>query len=391
MEQLPPIETDKKRWREDSPSSAPHSQLPARKKPRANSSTYTCLPAFSQTYLPSPPSLVSTPDSNEAANPHFSALPCECHIDLDSTLFSHPDDLKESDANIRPLPPFSCGFCDEGTLCVCRDIITSQVVDGDIAPSPEVKLGAASPREAGLPMRHDTRDANINVSTNGNLSILDNLPEYQPPVPLKRRSGGTSVNSVFHVQPAPTSQARSGVPDATCSGDPSNCMICADDSFGKAFCTAITTSACIACDRFSCQFGSGAENGRKNGSKCENICPSGSSPTLDSAAASSSSEFIPTNDAWQKLKAHPNVDFADLSLLAEVVASRTKCSGPQLVTSPTPPTQTRGELTSGADRGDSPVRLVDEAYLMECGRRRVRQVHSDGVREALRMLDAKFC
>jgi hypothetical protein len=108
---------------------------------------------------------------------------------------------------------------------------------------------------------------------------------------------------------------------------------------------------------------------------------------------SSSSEFIPTNDAWQKLKAHPNVDFADLSLLAEVVASRTKCAGPQLVVSSTPYTQIRGEQTSRPDRhrGDSPIRLVDEKILLECGRRRIRQVHTDGVQEALRMLDAKFC
>jgi hypothetical protein len=109
--------------------------------------------------------------------------------------------------------------------------------------------------------------------------------------------------------------------------------------------------------------------------------------------ASSSSKFIPTNDAWQKLKAHPNVDFADLSLLAAVVTSRTECAGPQLVISSTPSTQMRGERTSGADRhrGDSPIRLVDEKVLLECGRRRIRHVHMDGVQEALRILDAKFC
>ena len=386
------VEKDKKRWRDDSPSSAPHSRSPVKKKSRAGSSTYSCLPAFSQTYLPSPSSLVSTTDSNET-NSHFSALPCNSHIDLDST-FSHQSDFKGPDANIHPLLPFSCGFCDEGAMCVCRDIVTSQVVgiDGDITTSPEVKLDAVSSSQIELPMRHDTRDANTKVSaipTNGNLSILDNLPAYQPPVPLKRRSSATPVNSVFRVQPAPTSQdSESGISGATCSGDPSNCMICVDDSFGKAFCTAITTSA--SCDRFSGQIG---ENCCKNESRREHAGPSGSSFTSDAAVASSSSELIPTNDAWQKLKAHPNVDFADLSLLAEVVASRTKCTGPQLVVSSTPSTQMRGERTSGADRhrSDSPVRLVDEKILLECGRRRIRQVPLHGVQEALRMLDAKFC
>ena len=384
------LEKDKKRWRDDSPSNASHSQLPVRKKSRAGSSTYPSLPAFSQTYLPSPSSPVSTPDSTET-NSHFSALPCNSHINLDSTLFSHQSDFKGPDANIHPLLPFSCGFCDEGAVCVCRDIVTSQVVgiDGDITTSPEVKLDAVSSSQIELPVRHDTGDANVKVSTiptNGNLSILDNLPEYRPPVPLKRRSGGTPVNSVFHVQPAPTSQdSGSGISGATCSGDPSNCMICVDDSFGKAFCTAITTSA--SCDG---QFG---ENCCKNGSRCEHASPPGSSFTSDAAVASSSSEFIPTNDAWQKLKAHPNVDFADLSLLAEVVASRTKCAGPRLVVSSTSSTQMRGERASGVNGhgGDSPIRLVDEKILLECGRRRIRQVPLHGVQEALRMLDAKFC
>ena len=381
----PSAENDKKRWRDASPSSVSHSQSPVTKKSRASPSTYPCLPAFSQTYLPSPSSLVSTADSKET-NSNFSSLPCNSHIDLDSTLFSHQSDFKESETNIQSPLPFSCGFCDEGAVCVCRDIVTSQVVgiDGDT----EVKLDAVSSSHAGLPVSHDTKDANINVPANRNLSILDNLPEYQPPVPLKRRSGGTSVNSVFHVQACPTSQdSGNGTSGATCSGDPSNCMICADDAFGKAFCTAITTSACVG------QFGSGVENCCKNGSRCDRPCTSGSSFTSDSAVAPSSCEFIPTNDAWQKLKAHPNVDFADLSLLAEVVASRSKCAGPQLVISSTPPTRIRDGQTSGVDRhgGNSPIKLVDEKILLECGRRRVRQVHMDGVQDALRMLDAKFC
>lgn len=381
------VEKDKKRWRDDSSSSEPHFQSPVK---RSRAGTHPCVPAFSQTYLPSPSSLVPTPGSNETIS-HFSALPRNS-LELNSTLFSHQSDFKGPDANINSLLPFSCGFCDEGAVCVCRDIVTSQVV-GDITTSPEVKLNTVSTSQIELTACNDTRSANIKVSampTNGNSSILDNLPEYQPPVPLKRRSDKAPVNSVFRVQPAPTSRDNgSGISGATCSGDPSNCMICVDDSFGKAFCTAMTTAACVAFDGFSGQF---RENCCKNGSRCD-AYPSGSSFTSDAAVASSSSEFIPTNDAWQKLKAHPNVDFADLSLLAEVVASRTNCAGPQLVVSSTPSTQIRGERSSRVDRlgGDSPIRLVDEKILLECGRRRIRQVHMDGVQEALRMLDAKFC
>jgi hypothetical protein len=146
-------------------------------------------------------------------------------------LFSHQSDLKEPDhwhdanilANIHSLLPFNCGFCDESTVCVCRDIVISQVVDidGDIFSNPEVNLDAVASSQIELLVRHDARDANIKVSSRGNLSILDNLPGYQPPVPLKRRSGGTPVNSVFRVQPAPTSQDSESSSGATCSGDPS--------------------------------------------------------------------------------------------------------------------------------------------------------------------------
>jgi hypothetical protein len=110
-------------------------------------------------------------------------------------------------------------------------------------------------------------------------------------------------------------------------------------------------------------------------------------------------EMIPTNDAWQKLKAHPNVQFADLTLLAEVVARKSVCSGPQLVVSSSNPlipinprpTIDRTEISATHQVGDSPPpRLVPHEVLLECGRTRMRQVRTDGVREALRLLDAKF-
>ncbi len=110
-----------------------------------------------------------------------------------------------------------------------------------------------------------------------------------------------------------------------------------------------------------------------------------------------SSEYIATNDAWQKLKAHPNVQFADLSLLAEVVASRSKCLGPRLqITSQIShsndsSTQFTNTQSFAQARGKSPpLQLVPQEVLLECGRRRMRHVHADGVKEALRLLDAKF-
>ncbi|KAG6337327.1 hypothetical protein ID866_1752 [Astraeus odoratus] len=133
-------------------------------------------------------------------------------------------------------------------------------------------------------------------------------------------------------------------------------MACADDNFGRAFCQAINHSM---------------------------------------------------------LKTHPNVAFADLTLLAEVVARRSKCTGSRVVISPAPgsitperstttqhdpnnkglsvlPTDPHERLHRQQLERNSPPRLVPQDVLIECGRRRVREVNADGVREALRLLDSKF-
>jgi hypothetical protein len=111
---------------------------------------------------------------------------------------------------------------------------------------------------------------------------------------------------------------------------------------------------------------------------------------------------MPTNDAWQKIKAHPNVEFADLSLLAEVVATRSLCPGPPLAILTTEMHQDSSAITNifrprrlfGNRRehasNSPPPKLVPQEVLLECGRRTLRRVHTDGVREALRLLDVKF-
>jgi hypothetical protein len=193
-------------------------------------------------------------------------------------------------------------------------------------------------------------------------------------------------------------------PPATCSGDPANCMACADDSFGQAFCTAVgeSVSTTSACDDCPCRV-----DAARSGSSCSE--PAGCS-SLEHGA-SSAPDTIPTNDAWRQLKSHPNVAFADLSLLAEVVARRSKCTGPRVVISPalgaatpervnSPPCPEQADANKRSvfltdlhalDSMDgSPPRLVPQEFLIECGRQKVREVRADAVREALRLLDAKF-
>jgi AP-1-like factor len=71
-------------------------------------------------------------------------------------------------------------------------------------------------------------------------TILDKLPLYEPAVPIKRRNKGV------HQTPSFLSTKRhlpKVAPQATCSGDPNNCLACAGDSFGQAFCAAIGSSS----------------------------------------------------------------------------------------------------------------------------------------------------
>lgn len=116
--------------------------------------------------------------------------------------------------------------------------------------------------------------------------------------------------------------------------------------------------------------------------------------------------------------------FADLSLLAEVVARRSKCTGPRVEISPAPGTITpeRGispSLLSSnlppsritAANTFNPVHLPEPAPVhretrvaqvraeeqqrqgsptVSCGRARIREVQADGVRDALRLLDLKY-
>ncbi|PPQ89382.1 hypothetical protein CVT25_002200 [Psilocybe cyanescens] len=389
-------EKDKKRrQRDDSPSAAmPSTDNHAHKKTRKNTiCDLTPLSASSAPPLSFSPSVASTPDSNGTADTQFPSLSYDAEAGLDANSFTQFTDLspnmKGVEITLRPFAPFGCGFCNEDTICVCQEMAVVDRNSNNFA-NEQVLVS----REA--------LDADFQAPTvPDGPSILNNLPPYQPPVALRRRLGAVQANSVFPVQVISTP---SRPLDANCSGDPSNCLACGDDAFGKAFCAAIgnTTSGptdCGSCPPQSQTSSSGiCCGGKSTGLGCGN-CPS-TSPDDPASSLGHSADLIPTNDAWRKIKAHPNVEFADLSLLAEVVSSRSKCLGPRLVISPAPqlpPNRTvMDDLSMDRSGGMRPgrtspsLRLVPQEILLECGRRRLRQVHAEGVREALRLLDAKF-
>ncbi|GAA6063508.1 hypothetical protein JCM10212_004770 [Sporobolomyces blumeae] len=123
-------------------------------------------------------------------------------------------------------------------------------------------------------------------------------------------------------------------------------------------------------------------------------------------------ETVPCNEAWSVLKAHPNIAFADLQMLAEVVSKRTHCAGPvlspvqpssssarfyQRSTSPNrpfdgPPSSAGPLPFSGPEpSASSKPQLVPHATLLQCsvdaGVRKRLTVERGAVNEALELLD----
>ncbi|KAF9240877.1 hypothetical protein BU15DRAFT_87452 [Melanogaster broomeanus] len=292
---------------------------------------------------------------------------------------------------------FACILCTPDEPCVCRELAAQQAANETLSCSDSLQQLALQVR-----LRSTS------------------LPAFQPPVPIRRRTGPPRVNSIFPVTSFASSSASSSNPTPKCSGDPDNCMACADDNFGKAFCQAIdhtvnSPAPCVDCPRRTSQ-----TDKILVGGCCGDISKCGScgiAPIISSTNAASGPETIPTDDAWRQLKSHPNVAFGDLALLAEVVARRSKCVGSRVVISPAPgsitpereagPSHHASSTVVGEDQSvlltdphehfhqkqrqqESPPRLVPQHVLIECGRRKMKEVNADGVREALRLLDQKF-
>lgn len=325
--------------------SRPAEEIPAsppRKKTRAKVEERTPTPDIS-----SPPSPLSSASSDSLDSPYF--------VEMDD-----PPSMLELSPPKHSLRPamfnsFDCGFCVDDSSCVCRQVALQQA-----AENMTLKMEAIHEQQA---VKEQSR------------SILENLPAFQPAVPLRRkpRSKQSQISPVFQVTPLSTPSntiaRRIKDPAGTCSGDPSNCSACADDSFGKAFCEALNSTG--SCSTSGCKSCDGKQQQQ----------PDDAEP-----------ETIPTNAAWKQLKTHPNVSFADLSLLADVVARRSKCTGPDVVIEPAPGTFTpeRGMTPANAGDADVPM-LVPHEELLRCGRQRtLREVNAAGVKDALRLLDARF-
>jgi AP-1-like transcription factor len=388
-----------KRWRDDTSSSK--IPCPSTKKSRTTTQIETASCSGSP-HGSSPSSVASSADSIDPSFTHLQSSAQSVNPVSSGNSFSSILDLGHQGKTVTcetdvAFSSFNCGLCSDGTPCVCRAVVMQQSV-GDVN------------------MKNSSYSLNHIIGLDSQTSsILDNLPAYQPPVPIRRRSG-TSATSVFHVEPLRTIELQ---PAPSCSGDPENCLACADDSFGKAFCAAINRSVGSMPPCPGCPCGDADSNRTVVRDHGRHISKSEVGIMADhndrtSKQTASCTTTIPTNDAWQQLKSHPNVSFGDLALLADVVARRAKCTGPRVTLSPAPDDlddakgqpsilnskseprpvmlgESQGQCKEREHRNVSPPKLVPQEVLIECGQRqRLRQVPAAGVREALRLLDSKF-
>ena len=255
---------------------------------------------------------------------------------------------------------FDCGFCDDSIPCVCREIFHQHVADRIGRPNQSTAITIDHVEAPGI---------TSSLSSQAQSSILDHLPAYQPAVPLRRKTLNkqtTGGNSIFPVlQPPPT-----------CSGDPRNCRACESDDFGKAFCDAVNNSMAAS-------------------EATDTMDPT---PTSSVKVEPGTQAMVPCDDAWRQFKSHPNVEFSDLKLLADVVARRSKCTGPSVVISPalgsvTPErVATPTVASSGLPRLSTlPRDILDTPDGVGVTHQRVgiRAVPMEAVQAALDLLDAK--
>ncbi|GJN89802.1 hypothetical protein Rhopal_002791-T1 [Rhodotorula paludigena] len=318
---------------------------------------------------------------------------------------AHPQLAPNSDASPHGQ---RCTFCSADADCFCAQ------VGYDINPSPSIPLhtnpllAAASSPAAQIKLE-DTDD------------ILFAETSYEPAVPLRLRKSVTKAPTVWAIEQPHSTGRTITISKPVCSGDPSNCPACSDDPFGKAFCNALSSTVCTTQPCTNCPSHSTSrkiptpppEATDEEAALFESLTdlPCCGDPTLcgsltckpnkegdasvvkveravvkskpSSPSPSTDVETVPCNEAWTALKQHPNIAFADLQMLADVVAKRTYCGGPVVSTPPPPPGVTSETFVGRPE-------LVPQSTLqcsIDAGARKRLTVERGAVNEALHLLD----
>ncbi|GAA5971864.1 hypothetical protein JCM11641_001547 [Rhodosporidiobolus odoratus] len=299
-----------------------------------------------------------------------------------------------------------CGFCSSSSDCFCAE------VGYHIVPTPSaVPVTLASP----IVKIEESDDYYFGEAA------------YEPAVPLRLRSREKKSAPVWAIEStAAVAYAPTISNPALCNGDPANCPACSDDPFGKAFCNALSTTVCttspcadcpgnctsrklptpppdttdeemallesltdlpccgdpMLCGSLTCKPAS--EKTQVEVQQME-LLPRSVQPGVKTV------ESMPCNEAWSALKAHPNIAFANLRMLADVVAKRTHCGGPIRSSPPSPPraAPAPAPMSALSEVDQRPV-LVPQSTLqcsIDAGTRKRLTVERGAVNEALEMLD----
>ncbi|BGP23854.1 hypothetical protein JCM10295v2_002755 [Rhodotorula toruloides] len=350
---------------------------------------------------PSEPAAVGTHSPVSSASPRG---PSASYSPQAMALFSPTNGGPLASSSAAPTQHQRCTFCSGDANCFCAE------VGYEVAP-----LSAT----AAIQIVEMAAAASPSIVKEEQDDLAFNDVGYEPAVPLRlRRSQKKPSTTVWAIDSSSRSTSVVATPssdEVVCSGDPANCPACSDDPFGKAFCNALSSTVCSTQPCANCP--SHGTRRRiptpppesvddeaaifesftdlpccKDPALCGSLTCKPEDESHHSTPASVTSrekgvDTVPCNEAWTQLKQHPNIGFADLQMLADVVAKRTYCDGPVASTPPPPPGVTFETFPASTNARPS---LIPQSVLqcsVDAGTRRRLTVERGAVNEALSMLD----
>jgi hypothetical protein len=276
------------------------------------------------------------------------------------------EDIKPDISSPVAMDNTDCGLCTSESFCACRAAAEASAADNFLVP----EVSTPVPPARALPLRRKKDAAAAAAASTATVAA--------PAVALKLRRRPVAAQSVWALDNVAPGTART---EAVCTGDPSNCDACRNDSFGREFCENLfgtphpseasqqpqsqqqvrSHKGCAGCGPAGC----GSAPAASTSASIANLVHPASSPLLNplvlaccgapelcghsSACAgevlirpdaeptpAEIDETMRPEEAWRTLKAHPNARFTPLAILADVVARRSKVMGPRVELSPEP-------------------------------------------------------
>lgn len=126
-------------------------------------------------------------------------------------------DISSPSHDLKTLDDDRCGLCTGGDFCACREAAAAASVRTSV-----------------------TSDTKTTVATTTAVSGIVTASSSSAALPLRLRTkgNGSAKASIWSLNAAPAVSR-----EAICTGDPSNCDACRDDSFGREFCQHLFEAA----------------------------------------------------------------------------------------------------------------------------------------------------